>query len=229
MSLIPSASSTTSRGVPSARASEAFELRAEVDRVGVPERSREQHGQHGGDLGGVLVDARAGAQLVVPGIRPSTWSCGRALRRVRSRIASPTATPMPCSTPTRATVSSVTTASANSKRSNRAIATRSRRWKIRVATKMSTPASVASGTSLSSPAAGIERQQRRRRAEARRAGVRPDAEATAAVLAGLAFTGKAPTRPADDVPGARRRRSRGRRRPRSGPGRRRRAWWRRTG
>ena len=76
----------------------------------------------------------SGTQLVVPGIMPSTCSFGRALSRVRSRIASPTATAMPCSTPIRTTASSVTTASPSSSVSNRAIEERSRTRTIRAAT-----------------------------------------------------------------------------------------------
>ena len=57
----------------------------------------------------------SGPQLVVDGMQPRTY--GRALRRVRSRIANATATAMPCSTPTSATVNRVMRASPNSKRS----------------------------------------------------------------------------------------------------------------
>ncbi len=56
----------------------------------------------------------SGAQLVVPGIRPSGCRLARLEIRVRSRIAKPTATPIPCTTPTNATVSKVMMASANS-------------------------------------------------------------------------------------------------------------------
>src|SRR5450755_1289181 len=148
-----------------------------------------------------------GAQLVVCGMRPRTCSCGRALRRVRSRIASATATPIPCSTPTNATASRVITARANSNGSNRAIARRSRAWKIRAATNSSTPAKVATGTSFSSPAAGTSTRIAAA-ATSPAACVRPDAAATAAVLGGLEFTGNAPRRPAAMLPAPTPRKSR---------------------
>ena len=114
---------------------------------------------------------------------------------------------MPCSTPTRATVSNVITVSPSSNRSKRAMATSSRRWKIRVATKISTPARVAKGTSFNKLAAGtssasavaVPRQA---------AWVRPPAEATMAVRGGLAFTGKEPQRPARMLPAPTPRKSR---------------------
>ncbi len=68
-----------------------------------------------------------------------------------------------------------------------------------MATKMSTAASVVRGTSFSSPAAGTSTTSA---AAAPRPAtwVRPDAEATAAVLGGLASTGKDPKRPATTFP-----------------------------
>ena len=88
----------------------------------------------------------------------SSWWCpargrGRAAGDVRSAGSGrgwPGARPrpMPCSTPMSTTVSSVTAASANSKRSKRAMATRSARRRAAVATKIRMAASVASGTSL---------------------------------------------------------------------------------
>ena len=150
-------------------------------------------------------------------MRPRTCSCGRALRRVRSRIASPTATAIPCSTPTNATVSSVITASANSNGSKRAIASRSRPWKIRAAMNSSTPASVATGTSLSSPAAGTSNDDRGRRAEtgclraAGRGGHRRGPRRAR-------VDRETPRRGRPRCCRRRRRGSRGRRRPRSRPG-----------
>ena len=88
-------------------------------------------------------------------MRPRTKVSGRALRRVRSRMASPTATAMPCSTPTTATTTSVIRARKNSQVEKRMMRSRSRPWKIRVATKMSTAAKVARGTSVRRPAAGM--------------------------------------------------------------------------
>ena len=87
---------------------------------------------------------------------------------------------------------------------------------MRVAMKISTAASVASGTSLSSPAAGISTISAA--AAARPAAcVRPPAEAAAAVRAraGVDREGSEQARPR--CCRRRRRRSRGRRRPRSGP------------
>ena len=47
----------------------------------------------------------SGAQLVVPAMRPSTCSWGRAVSRILSRMARPTATAIPCSTPISTTAS----------------------------------------------------------------------------------------------------------------------------
>ena len=76
---------------------------------------------------------------------------------------------------------------------------RSRPWKIRVATKMSTAAKVASGTSVRRPAAGISATMTRA-APSPAAWVRPPADDTAAVRAGLALTAKDPTRPDTMLP-----------------------------
>jgi hypothetical protein len=78
---------------------------------------------------------------------------------------------------------------------------------IRAATNSSTPASVASGTSLSTAAAGTS-SAIAAAAPRPAACVRPDAAATAAVRGGLAFTGNAPTRPAAMLPAPTPRKSR---------------------
>ena len=139
-------------------------LLAEVDGVGVPERRGEEDGEDPGQLCRVGVGGQrrpAGAARR----RARARGAGRALRRIRSRMASTTATAMPCSTPISTTASSVTAARANSKRSKRAMATRSCTWKSRSATKIRMAASVASGTSLSTPANGMSRTHDRGRAE----------------------------------------------------------------
>ena len=106
-------------------------------------------------------------------------------------MASPTATPIPCSTPTKATVSSVMMASPNSHRSNLKIETSCPTWKSRVATKMRIAANVARGTSLRSPAAGTT-STTPAAAASPASWVRPPADATAAVRAGLALTANDP-------------------------------------
>ena len=80
---------------------------------------------------------------------------------------------MPCSTPTNTTASSVIAARANSTRLKRAIAMRSWTWKSRSAMKMRTAASVASGTSLSTPAIGIRSNHDGRRPEQAGLGATP--------------------------------------------------------
>lgn len=89
------------------------ELGPEVGGVGVPDRCGEQHDEYAGNLLRVS-GPLTGAQLVVAGMRPRTCNWGREVSRVRSRVASPTATPIPCCMPINATVSRVIRASANS-------------------------------------------------------------------------------------------------------------------
>ena len=123
MSDIPSASSTSTRtsGTP---ASAPTTSSRKCGRVGVPERGGEEEDEDAGDHFGVGIGR---TRRPTGGARNATRARGAAggrSSRIRSRMASPTATPIPCSTPTRATVKSVMAARPNSKRSKRSMAAR---------------------------------------------------------------------------------------------------------
>ena len=166
--------SRTRTRVPGVRCEGAGDLVAEVHRVGVPERRGEEDDEDARDLCRLERPADSGAQLVVPGMRPSTCSCGRALRRMRSRMASPTATPMPCSTPTsdhreqrhrgQAELEEVEAGDGDADRAG---------GRAGCATKIKMAASVARGTSLSTSANGMSRTMTSGRPE--RAGLGPAA------------------------------------------------------
>ena len=207
MSDMPMASRTNTRAGPGASARAARPHRGSAPRWRTRAAWRTARRGHPAPVRR-WTSGRAGVQLVVPGMRPRTCNWGRELRRMRSRMARPTATAMPCSTPISTTARSVTAASPNSKTVEAGDGDAGRvQWKSRKRDEDEDGGQRRQRHVLEHP--GERDEQEHAGGGAQGAGLGATARRDQApVRGGLAFTGKEPTSPATTLPAPTPRKSR---------------------